>query len=560
MNRKIVIYQVFTRLFGNRNLTNKKNGSITENGSGKMADFSDTVLQDIKQLGVSHIWFTGIIRHATKTDYTSFGIPKQHPAVVKGTAGSPYAITDYYDIDPDLAVNVDNRMEEWEALIERTHKNGMQVIMDFVPNHVAREYHSIKRPIGVKDFGEEDDTDKHFSPNNNFYYCYRQAFDSSSFFSVEGGKPYTEYPAKATGNDRFDHSPSVNDWYETVKLNYGMDYCDAGGKSEHYVPTPNTWNKMVDILLFWASKGIDAFRCDMAEMVPTAFWKYATDCVKAEYPHILFIGEVYNPTLYRSYIHSGFDYLYDKVGMYDCVRDVICGHRSASELTYQWQSLDDIREHMLYFLENHDEQRIASDFFCGDGQKAIPGLIVSSLLQKNPLLIYAGQEFGERGMDNEGFSGMDGRTTIFDYWAVPSIYHGYFDKSQLTLSEQTLYQSYHKVLQIASKERAISDGLFFDLMYINPSSAYFNPSVQYAFLRRYDKELLIVVVNFSYESLDTRLQIPAHAFEYLGFTEQEVEATDLLNDTQMTLKLQKDDYIEVSVPAYSGVVLKAICS
>lgn len=560
MNRKIVIYQVFTRLFGNRNLTNKKNGSITENGSGKMADFSDTVLQDIKQLGVSHIWFTGIIRHATKTDYTSFGIPKQHPAVVKGTAGSPYAITDYYDIDPDLAVNVDSRMEEWEALIERTHKNGMQVIMDFVPNHVAREYHSIKRPIGVKDFGEEDDTDKHFSPNNNFYYCYRQAFDSSSFFSVEGGKPYTEYPAKATGNDRFDHSPSVNDWYETVKLNYGMDYCDAGGKSEHYVPTPNTWNKMVDILLFWASKGIDAFRCDMAEMVPTAFWKYATDCVKAEYPHILFIGEVYNPTLYRSYIHSGFDYLYDKVGMYDCVRDVICGHRSASELTYQWQSLDDIREHMLYFLENHDEQRIASDFFCGDGQKAIPGLIVSSLLQKNPLLIYAGQEFGERGMDNEGFSGMDGRTTIFDYWAVPSIYRGYFDKSQLTLSEQTLYQSYHKVLQIASKERAISDGLFFDLMYINPSSAYFNPSVQYAFLRRYDKELLIVVVNFSYESLDTRLQIPAHAFEYLGFTEQEVEATDLLNDTQMTLKLQKDDYIGVLVPAYSGVVLKAICS
>lgn len=560
MNRKIVIYQVFTRLFGNRNLTNKKNGLITENGSGKMADFSDTVLQDIKQLGVSHIWFTGIIRHATKTDYTSFGIPKQHPAVVKGTAGSPYAITDYYDIDPDLAVNVDNRMEEWEALIERTHKNGMQVIMDFVPNHVAREYHSIKRPIGVKDFGEEDDTDKHFSPNNNFYYCYRQAFDSSSFFSVEGGKPYTEYPAKATGNDRFDHSPSVNDWYETVKLNYGMDYCDAGGKSEHYVPTPNTWNKMVDILLFWASKGIDAFRCDMAEMVPTAFWKYAIDCVKAEYPHILFIGEVYNPTLYRSYIHSGFDYLYDKVGMYDCVRDVICGHRSASELTYQWQSLDDIREHMLYFLENHDEQRIASDFFCGDGQKAIPGLIVSSLLQKNPLLIYAGQEFGERGMDNEGFSGKDGRTTIFDYWAVPSIYRGYFDKSQLTLSEQTLYQSYHKVLQIASKERAISDGLFFDLMYINPSSAYFNPSVQYAFLRQYDKELLIVVVNFSYESLDTRLQIPAHAFEYLGFTEQEVEATDLLNDTQMTLKLQKDDYIEVSVPAYSGVVLKAICS
>lgn len=556
MNRKIIIYQVFTRLFGNRNLTNKRDGSITENGCGKMNDFDDAVLQEIKELGITHIWFTGVIRHATKTDYTAYGIPKQHDAIVKGEAGSPYAITDYYDIDPDIAVDVEHRMQEWEALINRTHQKGMKVIMDFVPNHVAREYHSIKKPVNIRDLGEDDDKEKHFSPQNNFYYCYGQSFAPSFSLKRKDGENYEEYPARATGNDRFDNNPGINDWYETIKLNYGIDYCNAGGKSEHFLPMPNTWKKMADILLFWASKGVDAFRCDMAEMVPVAFWKYATETVKKQYPHIVFIGEVYNPSLYRSYIQNGFDYLYDKVGMYDCVRDVICNHRSASSLTYQWQSLDDINEHMLYFLENHDEQRIASDFFCGDGQKAIPGLIVSALLLRNPLLIYAGQEFGERGMDHEGFSGIDGRTTIFDYWTVSTLYRGYFNRRQLSATELTLYNEYHKILHIASTEKAISEGMFFDLMYANPHSTSFNPHSLYAFLRKHEDDLLLIVVNFSSNDMETQVVIPAHAFDYLGINEKKVSAVDLMNRETKSVTLRKDHPVAFSVKAFSGVVLK----
>lgn len=248
-----------------------------------MSFFDATTLRRIKRFGATHIWYTGIIRHASKTDYSEAGIPRQHTAVVKGNAGSPYAIADYYDVDPDLADNVDDRMSEFQALVDRTHKEGLKVIIDFVPNHVARQYKSIKKPDGINDLGETDNTNMGFSPNNNFYYCVGAPFEPYFDLNDESGIPYSECPAKATGNDHFDSHPGVNDWYETVKLNYGVDYCDAGGRSCHFEPTPDTWHKMAAIIDFWAQKGVDGFRCDMAEMVPTEFWNWAIARLK---PHI----------------------------------------------------------------------------------------------------------------------------------------------------------------------------------------------------------------------------------------------------------------------------------
>ena len=553
--KKVIIYQVFTRLFGNRNQTRKECGTIEENGSGKMRDFDREVLRRIKALGVTHVWYTGIIRHATTTDYSAFGIPCQHPAIVKGRAGSPYAITDYYDIDPDIADDVDNRMVEFEALVERTHKAGMQVVIDFVPNHVARQYRSIAKPYGVKDLGETDNDGMHFSTDNNFYYCWGMRFSPDIDLKGEADEPYMELPAKATGNDHFGCSPGRNDWYETVKLNYGIDYCDAGGRSEHFYPVRDTWNKMTDILLFWASKGVDAFRCDMAEMVPTAFWAWATDKVKCRYPEIKFIGEVYDPGQYRNYISAGFDYLYDKVGMYDCVRDVICGRRKASDITWQWQVTDDIRSHMLYFLENHDEQRIASDFFAASGAKGVPGLIVSVLMRQNPFMLYAGQEFGESGMDKEGFSGVDGRTTIFDYWSVPSVFRGYYDRRKQTREERMLEAVYAKVLNVATNEQAVAEGEFYDLMYANSHIG----SNLYAFLRKYGNEVLLVVANFSSERSECDVNIPEHAFDFLDMPEGGYQAEDLLTDDKMVLSLSKGKPVRMSVGSCSGRVWKFCC-
>ena len=546
-NKKVLIYQVFTRLYGNKNTTRKENGTIAENGCGKFADISPTLLTQMTSMGITHVWYTGVIRHATQTVYNEYGIPQQHPAVVKGRAGSPYAITDYYDVDPDLAVDVPRRMREFEELIVRTHAAGMKVIIDFVPNHVARQYHSICKPADVMDLGETDVQDNGFDPQNNFYYCPGQRF--TPYFDLYAGEaePYLEEPAKATGNDHFDNAPGKNDWYETVKLNYGVDY--YGGRVEHFNPMPNTWQKMTDILLFWAAKGIDGFRCDMAEMVPAAFWAYATQVVKKQYPDIVFIGEVYNPHEYRHYLASDFDWLYDKVGMYDTMRAVITGQQSAQAISWAWQQTDDIRDHMLYFLENHDEQRIASDFFAADARKGIPAFVASILMQQNPFMLYAGQEYGERGMDCEGFSGNDGRTTIFDYWSIDTLCRA--GQKQLTDEEKELFQTYKKTMKIARKESAVINGYFFDLMYVNQ-----HLQRQYVFLRHDNSDLLLIAVNFDGEPVNINVNIPAHAFDYLQMKEHKAKASDLLSGDKLSFKFEADHAVEMTIDGYSARVWK----
>jgi len=533
---------------------------MRQNGCGKMADFTPEALQQIKKLGATHIWYTGVIEHATQTDYRRYGIKPDHPAVVKGRAGSPYAIKDYFDIDPDLAQDIPSRMKEFERLVERTHKNGLKVIIDFVPNHVARQYHSDHQPDSTTQLGASDNTDLPFSPYNNFYYIPQQTLQCQ--FDMKGGatRPYVEFPAKATGNDRFDAYPTQNDWYETIKLNYGIDYLN--GHTCHFNPTPDTWYKMLEIMLFWAGKGIDGLRCDMAEMVPVEFWEWAIPQVKRQYPELLFIAEVYNPQLYRDYLYRGhFDYLYDKVGLYDTLKGVVRGEQSATAISGCWQNVNDIQVHMLNFLENHDEQRLSSSFFAGDARKGIPALLVSCLMNTNPMMIYFGQELGEEGMENEGFSGLDGRTTIFDYWSIDKIRrwrnNNKFDGKLLTSEEHQLQSLYARVLQFCHTEKAISEGLFFDLTYVNIGGWRFDEHRQYAFLRKYGHDLLLIAVNFSGEEADVAINMPAHAFNYMQFPEvDDMLATDLLTGKTEHVRLSPLRATNIVLPAYGGKVLK----
>ena len=552
-----VIYQIFTRLYGNKTKNNKPNGTLQENGSAKMNDITATKLQRISRMGFTHVWFTGLIEHATQTDHTAFGISKDHPAVVKGKAGSPYAIKDYYDIDPDLAVSVPDRMKEFKALLNRTHKAGLKMVIDFVPNHVARHYHSDAAPKGVEDLGEKDDTTKGFDPQNNFYYLPGQQLRTDFARSAAQTEPYVELPAKATGNDCFNASPSRNDWYETVKLNYGIDY--QGGRATHFSPTPSTWKKMTDILLFWAEKGVDAFRCDMAEMVPTAFWSHAVAAVKKEHPDVLFIGEVYNPAQYRDYLAAGFDYLYDKVGLYDTLRAIVCGNASASCITSCWQATDDIKEHMLHFLENHDEQRIASAYFSGHAEKAKPALAAGALMSPGAYMVYAGQEIGEAGMDAEGFSGNDGRTTIFDYWNPASLQKltaPAFEK-KLTPEEAALYDYYQKILTLCNSRKAFEQGGFFDLQYANYGRDYgYNCDRQYSFLRHFGREVYLVAVNFAPASVQVGIKIPSHAFDVLKLREGTKSAVSVMTEETVTVELRPDAPLYVQLPAYGVTVLR----
>ena len=559
---KPLIYQIFTRLYGNQHKANVTKGDINQNGCAKLNDITATQLKRIATYGFTHVWFTGLIEHATQTDYTAYGIKADHPAVVKGKAGSPYAIKDYYDIDPDLAVSVPNRMKEFEALLKRTHQVGLKFIIDFVPNHVARQYHSDAHPKGVKDLGKDDDTSKAFSPQNNFYYIEGQTLHTD--FDVEhiALQPYREYPAKATGNDCFSAWPNRNDWYETVKLNYGIDY--QNGRQTHFSPIPSTWIKMADILLFWANKGVDAFRCDMAEMVPAEFWQYATQKVKDVYPHVQFIAEVYNPAEYRRYIASGFDYLYDKVGLYDTLRAIITEGRSASCITGCWQSVDDIRDHMLNFLENHDEQRIASAYFAGDARKALPALVVSAMMGNNPFMVYAGQEIGEPGMEAEGFSGSDGRTTIFDYWSVKSLCKLTSEHigNELSQTETELYRFYKRVLTLCKSQPALNNGAFYDLQYANyDHDTGYNCDRNYAFIRKNSNgQTLLIVANFDAHAMHVGVRIPEHAFSFLNIKPGLVSAVDLLSGNIQTVDIKASTPAYVEVPSYGAVVLQIAAS
>ena len=552
---KLIIYQVFPRIFTNTCDACVHNGTIDQNGVGKMNQIDSKVLKSIKELGVNCVWYTGIIEHATKTDYSKHGIRPDNHYVVKGNAGSPYAIKDYYDVCPDLAENIDNRINEFEALVARTHKEGMKVLIDFVPNHTARQYYSDKKPSGIDDFGVSDNCDMFFSPQNNYYYITRQQFCPSIELG-EGADRYVEFPAKATGNDCFNAFCGEYDWYETVKLNYGKDYGDG---TTHFDPIPNTWLKMLHILRYWAAKGVDGFRCDMVFMVPLEFWNWVIPNVKKDYPHVVFIGEIYDVNLYRPFLSYGcFDYLYDKVNLYDTLVGIQRHNVSAAQLTHSWQAVDGIGDRMLNFLENHDEVRFGSREYAENPLLVVPSLVVSSMINTGPMMIYYGQELGEQAKDNEGFAGDNNRTTIFDYWSLDTIRRWYnkgeCDGAHLTSQEKWLRSIYAKILSICNKEKAVSEGTFFDLMYVNLCNPDFNPHRQFTFLRHHGDDTLLIVANFDHQTVDIKVNIPNEAFDYMDLPDGQGMCVELLSGTRQSKRLTRGERFELSVGANSASI------
>lgn len=560
---KIAVYQIYTRLFGNQNSTNKFNGTIEENGCGKFNDITEKALIELKNFGISHVWYTGVIEHATMTDYSKYGIKKDNPMVVKGIAGSPYSIKDYYDVNPDLAVDVRNRMNEFDALVKRSHKNGLKVLIDFVPNHVARQYHSDVKPKGVDDFGINDETSGKFSNQNNFYYIPNRAFQVPQGVNppVKVDEVYTENPAKATGNDVFSASPSINDWFEAVKLNYGVDYLN--GRSKHFEPIPSTWLKMKDILVYWTKKGIDGFRCDMAEMVPVEFWGWVIPEVQKENKDIIFVAEIYNPQSYRDYLFNGkFDYLYDKVGLYDALRRLMEGGGDANDVSRVWQNESgDFGNRMLRFLENHDEQRIASRFFANDPFKAIPSMLLSATLHGGPIMVYFGQEVGVKPTQAEGFSGDDGRTTMFDYWGVPEfqawVNGGKFDGGKLSKEQSLLRTEYSKILKFAQESEAVRDGGFFDLQYVNKDGQAnnYNDKKIFSYLRFSENQKLLFICNFDLEnSYKTEVNIPRLAYDMMHINPfDKINFKGVLGNSDVQ-SIESDEILKIEIPKNSFLI------
>jgi glycosidase len=565
---KPVIYQLLPRLFGNTNTTNKYYGTIQENSCGKFNDITDKALQELDKLGITHVWFTGVIEHATMTDYSQFGIKPDDPDVVKGIAGSPYAIKDYYDVDPDLAADVKNRMAEYEALVARTHANGLRVIMDFVPNHVARTYASDVKPEDVRDIGQNDDNTKAFSPQNDFYYLPGQRFIVPAGYNAGGDNfnsplkdgRFDEYPAKATGNDIFNAVPIITDWFETVKLNYGIDILNNG--KTYYDPVPSLWNKLYDILDFWSAKGIDGFRCDMVEYVPFDFWGWVIGKLKEKYPDIIFIGEAYSVQDYNNYIFNGrFNYLYDKVGVCDVVRKLTIGKPGATvwDINNVWNNQTrGIDDYMLRFMENHDEQRIASASYAGNAWYAVPGMIVCATLSNGPVMIYFGQEVGECGAGIEGYGDNDGRTSIFDYWGVTQhqqwLNNGLFNGGGLTDSQKELRKFYTDLLNIARNNEAFYAGKFYELLLANQQESSFSDKV-YLYMRYTDKERVLVIANFDRSEKNIQIRFPNDLLKTLNLSGGQT-FTDLLNGNNFYTADIAANGLNTLIPPMSGMLLR----
>ena len=552
---KPIIYQMLPRLWGNDKIRPKKNGSLSDNGTGKFSDIDDKTLGYLSWLGCSHVWYTGVIRHSTQA--VEHGCMQSHPQFVKGKAGSPYAICDYYDVNPYLADYPNDRIGEFKSLIKRTHDKGLKVIIDFVPNHVSRDYGKVNPLPGHPVLGAEDDVNIHWRKENDFFYYPGEELTLPTPVP-DGMEPFREFPAKATGNNCYTPTPGVNDWYETVKLNYG---------DEH---TP-TWDKMLDIVLYWAGMGVDGFRCDMVELVPQSFMKWLISSVKSAYPDVIFIAEVYKKDLYGHYVREvGFDYLYDKSGLYDTIRAVVEKNandngmpvelwQSATGITRCWQSLGDLQPHMLNFLENHDEQRFASDFFGKDGSDTFASLYASLFMNTAPFMVYFGEEVGEPGMDEEGFSGCDGRTTIFDWWSIGSVRRlrriiesgQYVNKSVSALvkaglkkNEAETFLRFAKALRLAASDEAIRKGTTYDLCYCNMSSDGFDKDRHFIFLRDYEEHTLLIASNFSKEPARMHIMIPDHAFEWMGIP--------------VTEDFYPGKIFEVDVPPMDGIVLQIV--
>ena len=520
---KHVVYQMMFHLWGNQNTQVKRHGSAAENGVTKFKDLSTKGLQALKKKGYSHLYTTGILEHATMEDFTAFGSPLDHPQVVKGRAGSPFAIKDYYDVNPFLADKPADRMQEFAAMLDRVHKADLKLVLDFVPNHLARAYSSDQKPAGVVDFGQNDNKDLSFSPTNNFYYLPGTQFTVPTGVNppVPVTVPYVEIPAKVSGNNVFSAQPSIHDWFETVKLNYGVDL--QHGNQTHFDPIPDTWLKMTDVLLYWTKKGVDGFRCDMAEMVPVEFWAYAIPKVKALNPEVVFIAEIYNPQEYRNYIFKGgFDYLYDKVGLYDGIRHIMEKKTGATtaDITRVWQNESgDFANHMLRFLENHDETRLNSPGFAASNfWSTIPGMVLTASMHDGPLMVYFGQEFGEKAHEIEGFNEADDRTTMFDFYRVDThqrwLNGGKFDGGKLTAAEKEIDTFYTSLLAWINSSEVIQQGKFFDLQYAQNAS--YPKDKVYAYLRYTATGRNLIICNFDSINHDFTIEIPTLALDMMG--------------------------------------------
>ncbi len=574
MAQRPVIYEVPVRLFGNRNGRRLPRGTLAENGAGRFADLNDAALEALRSLGVTHLWLVGVLRHATLTAWP--GLAADPPDIVKGVAGSYFAVRDYFDVCPELAQTPSKRMQEFEALIERIHGHGMRALIDLVPNHVGRSYHSVVR--SELDFGLNDERGVFFSASNNFFYLVEPEGQGLSILGPAGwkidGMSGTFAPEdgsaghvpRVTGNNQTSPRLGPFDWYDTVKLNYGYNFVTQEAR---YDPIPNTWWKLDEVIGYWQGKGVDGFRCDFAHWIPIEFWRFAIGRARARDADVYFLGEVFDNwdavpgTSKPLLIEAGFDAVYDEPA-FRTVKRIFQSVGWANDLGLLLDATQG-GGHLLRYLENHDERRVASPVVQGVEPRdsglgsARAGLAASAAMWvsgRGPILLYAGQESGEEGMDAEGYAGVDGRTSIFDYWSLPKLMawgnDGEWDGGKSSWAERECRKAYGKLVGVASRTE-FAAGACYGLNPANREQVSYGERGRWIWSHlRYvpggEAASLCVVNLSSSESFDVRVRIPQHAQRLAGWPPGAVLTLSPLLHAQAAFSIRSEEADTAGVP------------
>lgn len=576
-----VIYQLLVRTFGNINESKILGGTLSENGSGKFSDINSEALTSIRKMGFTHIWLTGVIEQASATAYP--GRPADVPEILKGKAGSPYAIKDYFDVCPDYADDPSRRIEEFRELVTRCHAHGFKVIIDFVPNHVARSYKSDVHPELC--FGEGDNKDVFFDRENYFYYLnqthpgggppvllpFEQIAGNDGVFELE--KSF----GRVTGNNATTWAPSVHDWYETVKLNYGHDF--TTGRETAHLPGPNapsedvprTWRTMDGILAYWQGMGVDGFRVDMAHIVPMEFWRWSVRRARSRDAGVFFMGEAYDTDpdkltdedVIEELWKAGFNGAYEHP-TYKILQGIYEEGKWANDIDSE-TFLNAHFHHCIRYIENHDEVRIANpQRWGGVGMDAgRPAAAVMFGISRAAIMLYSGQEVGEPAIGAEGFSGDDGRSSIFDYTSLSELQKwvngGKYDGEKLSKAQAEMRKWYAELFSVLTQP-AFTNGEFYGLNHANKGNQSFGRLAGedasghwiYAFLR-YDKsseQAFLCIVNFhpSHTFQTVSADIPEDALDFIGRKEaKKFTFTGKLGTTEI-ISLTKRELEDKGVP------------
>jgi glycosidase len=453
----------------------------------------------LKDLGVTTLWLTPVLKNGAPQDYHGYGA------------------VDLYAVDPHLGT-----INECQQLVSAAHQQGMKILFDAVVNHVGPNHPWVKNPPLPDWF--------HGTP--------AQHMDSAT-------------PLDPSFYGKSTHQPSTNDSFEALVDPHTPPHFSKNltqGWFANVLPDLNTENPVVVQYLllnsmWWTeTTGLDGYRLDTLPYVPRKFWAAWHFALRRLYPNLTTIGEVFHPDPSVTSFFVGGQKRYDGVDsglttlfdfpLYFTLRDVLLRGAPAGKIAeiLRHDSLYNRPDSLITFFGNHDVTRIAdpSNDAAGhlqDETRAIRTLQLAyglTLTLRGIPQLYYGDEIGMPGAADP-----DNRHDFPGGWIGDP--KNAFTADGRTPQQQQIFWYVQKLLRLRREHPVLAEGRLWHLASDDSS---------YIFERDSDEEKVIVAFNNSKESrqLKTPLQdTPVQGAA--GLTTLIGEARGRIADSQLELAM-----------------------